>query len=120
MELFQKRRKNVWRIQVCAISLLFLGSREVCYGEVGCFALRSYCGEDIYLPQSPDQIGTTFSLYTSSRTASQAITYHMTQAQFSARGFDSSRDTKIIIHGFIHSANGAGITDIRDALLAQV
>ena len=97
----------------------YVGSPEVCYGEVGCFPLRSYCGEDIFLPQPPEHIDTTFLLYTSNQTG-QAITYHMSGAQFSNRGFDSSLDTKIVIHGFVYSANGAGITDIRDGFLAQV
>ena len=104
---------------VFIIFSLFLGPREVCYGEVGCFPLRSYCGEDIFLPQPPEHIDTTFLLYTANQTG-QAITYHMRRAQFFNRGFNSSLETKIIIHGFIYSANGAGITDIRDAFLAQV
>ena len=92
----------------------------VCYCEVGCFALRSYCHEDIYLPESPEEIGTKFLLYISGGGPRKEITYNMDEAEFIDRGFDSSRATKIVIHGFTSSANDDGIRDIKDAFLAHV
>ena len=105
-------------------SRLYLGCRSgnggfCCYLEVGCFYLRNDC-ERKKLPESPEEIGTTFLLYTSNRLANQVITYHMTEAQFAERGFDQLRDTKIVIHGFRSSAHNAGLTDIRDAFIMQV
>ena len=106
---------------ITTLHLLLLGPSKVCFCEVGCFALRSYCKEDIYLPESPEKIQTKFSLYTSSsKENSREITNHMEEAEFAESGFDSSRATKVVIHGFMSSANHAGIIDIRDEFLAQV
>ena len=94
-----------------------------CFDELGCFPNRPECGEDrtSLLPESPDKIKTEFLLFTSaSQSRGNTITYDMNKDQFLNAGFDPSRPTKFVIHGFINSADTVHIEDIKDALLAKV
>ena len=93
-----------------------------CYTGLGCFTKRSECGEGYFslLPESPDAIKTSFVLFTSPHGTDDGnnISYNMSKNEFLNSGFDVSRETKIIIHGFIDSADG--MERIKDAFLSKV
>ena len=99
---------------------LFNWRSKVCYDELGCFSKRSYCNENLrsLLPEPPEQLDTRFLLYTN--LAFEQITYDMTRNDFQNLGFDSTRETKVFIHGFIDSVNGREVAVVRDALIAKV
>ena len=79
---------------------------------------RPECGEGQFTlsPESPEAINTRFHLYKKGKDP-QDITYSMTAEQFTSASFDSSKKTRVIIHGFISSGFAEPFENLRKAFL---
>ena len=71
-------------------------------------------------PSSPADIGTTFKLYTRQNRYSGDVLDRTDDATITSSNFGSSRDTKLIVHGWTDSMTGSSWIDMRDALLDNV
>ncbi|XP_030842163.1 pancreatic triacylglycerol lipase [Strongylocentrotus purpuratus] len=68
-------------------------------------------------PSSPADIGTTFKLYTRQNRYSGDVLDRTDDATITSSNFGSSRDTKLIVHGWTDSMRGSSWINMRDALL---
>ncbi|PVD23638.1 hypothetical protein C0Q70_16911 [Pomacea canaliculata] len=95
----------------------------VCYGDLGCFSndapFFSLERPISFLPQSPDVINPTFTLYTRQSPA-QGYRLRSGDTTGLARStFNASRPSKFIVHGFLESFLATWMPDMKDALLRQ-
>ncbi|TRY75617.1 hypothetical protein TCAL_07503 [Tigriopus californicus] len=90
----------------------------VCYGDLGCFRDEGPFDYLDMLPSPPEEIQTTFFLYTSkNKEISQILTYNnATSVQES--NFNASNPLKIIIHGFGSGCNRVWPREMRLSFLA--
>ena len=81
---------------------------------------RPECGEGLLTlsPEPPEAIKTRFELHKKGQDP-QDITYSMTAEQFANAGFDSSKKTRVIIHGFISSGYAEPFENLRKAFLQE-
>ncbi|XP_025110726.1 pancreatic triacylglycerol lipase-like [Pomacea canaliculata] len=109
-------------IQVLVAQSVYKRS-TVCYGDLGCFSndapFFSLERPISFLPQSPDVINPTFTLYTRQSPA-QGYRLRSGDTTGLARStFNASRPSKFIVHGFLESFLATWMPDMKDALLRQ-
>lgn len=91
------------------VCFLFVGPSssallEKCYGKYGCFnRFPHYVLSLQLLPQSPDEIGTKFMLFTRSNRESFQLLNDEDEDKLKNSNFDSSKRTIFIVHGFTES-----------------
>ena len=92
---------------------------SVCYDGYGCFEITPpFGGTSVrptgagILPESPTKIGTTFILFSLNNPSGEPIRLNQIPSNF-----NSKKLTKVIIHGFMHSAKKKWVLDMKDALL---
>eukprot|EP00057_Strongylocentrotus_purpuratus_P024474 XP_011678948.1 PREDICTED: pancreatic triacylglycerol lipase [Strongylocentrotus purpuratus] len=103
-------------VQLLVFACLLLAvSCSVCYDDLGCFDTSMAC--HWRNPSSPADIGTTFKLYTRQNRYSGDVLDRTDDATITSSNFGSSRDTKLIVHGWTDSMTGDSWIDMRDALL---
>lgn len=89
-----------------------------CYGDLQCFSDDApFSNSHGVLPAGPSEIGTRFFLYTSGNNYPYQL-YHNFPAGVNSSSFDSSYQTKVIIHGFDNSLQSAWVHDMKEAFLA--
>lgn len=110
-------------VVTCAV---FVCGRDVqeryieCLGEFGCFNSDGI----IPVPQRPTIVNTHLNLYTRTSSHSPAVSFDVDHyashvGQF-ASVLDSSKDTKVIIHGYLNAGNEPWVTDMTAKLLQKV
>ena len=89
-----------------------------CYTDLGCFS--SYA--DVPAPQSPTEIATTFRLHVRGTSNSYNLEslHYKTQINNWMSHFDSSKPTKVLIHGFLDSGTTAWMPHLANELLKKV
>jgi pimeloyl-ACP methyl ester carboxylesterase len=91
---------------------------DICYNDYGCFTTRPPFSGTLArpiaaLPEAPSSVATKFYLYTRSNPQTHSeITKSSANAYFSP-----ARETKFIVHGFLHHGFKQWVIDIKDALL---
>lgn len=101
-----------------SIILNSINCKSVCYQDYGCFTDEYPFSGSInrpvsLLPQSPEKINTSFYLWNRGTTSDGE-----TISRFNVTSsFDSTLETKFIIHGFLDNGKLPWIIDIKDALL---
>ncbi|KAM3962930.1 uncharacterized protein ACR2FA_003031 [Aphomia sociella] len=96
---------------------------SVCYGEFGCFEDAGPFAYLETLPSPPPEVGTHFLLYSTVNRGDQPLlavsASNMSAAWgWAARAFDSSRPTRIIVHGFGSNCDNVWVYEMRSALMA--
>ncbi|XP_059048255.1 uncharacterized protein LOC131843600 [Achroia grisella] len=96
---------------------------SVCYGEFGCFEDAGPFAYLETLPSPPQEVGTHFLLYSTINRGDQPLlavsASNMSAAWgWAARAFDSSRPTRIIVHGFGSNCDNVWVYEMRSALMA--
>jgi uncharacterized protein (UPF0264 family) len=85
-----------------------MGSRKGCYDGYGCFSTDyPFSNTEGFLPQSPDYLNVRIQLYTR-QNRNNAI--DVTEGV--GKTFDSSKDIKIIIHGYMNRMNVQWLTEM--------
>jgi pimeloyl-ACP methyl ester carboxylesterase len=92
-------------------------AREVCYGDLGCFNDKWPFSGTIqrplaFLPDSPQKIATKFTLFSSKNLKGEVI-----NADILGETYDATKETKFIVHGFLHNAIKVWVIDLKNALL---
>ncbi|XP_022095919.1 pancreatic triacylglycerol lipase-like [Acanthaster planci] len=87
----------------------------VTYPEVGTFTADLWCHRRGFPPKHPDEIGTTFRLYTSKNPSSPTV------ISTSSLGypFSASSPTKFVIHGFTDNGEKDWVLNLKDELLKK-
>ena len=103
---------------VLTLNLLGAYSREICYGDLGCFTdaypfSGTLARPVAFLPDKPEKVATKFTLY-NKRTNSlgEVITYD------DLKNYDPTIPTKFIIHGFVQHAFVWWVIDMKNAILS--
>ncbi|XP_045200341.1 inactive pancreatic lipase-related protein 1-like [Mercenaria mercenaria] len=110
-----------WLVILSAVQFAAANSIQArdtrCYTNLGCFS--SYA--DIPAPQSPDQIATTFRLHVRGTSSSFNLASMHYQSQISGwvTHFDSSKKTKVLIHGYLDSGSTAWMPQMSSELLKK-
>ncbi|XP_041480797.1 pancreatic triacylglycerol lipase-like isoform X1 [Lytechinus variegatus] len=110
-----------------SLSSVCWASDSVCYGELGCFTDDPpYCdppSRPVWLPKSPEEIGTEFMLNTRNVPTTSWEEYQTLSTDFPddfyQTDFQSYRDTKIITHGFSQSSSVAWMREMVDQFLIE-
>lgn len=106
---------------VFATLLVFLRSSwgaQVCYGSLGCF--QSY--SNIPTPQSPSHIATKFLLHVRGSSTAQALPSvgYSSHIDGWTATFDSSKQTKVIIHGYLDNGDRDWVEQMTAELFKKV
>ncbi|XP_074594880.1 pancreatic triacylglycerol lipase-like [Brevipalpus obovatus] len=77
-----------------------------CFENLGCFSRHDFpdpLGNSIiFLPKSPEEMDLKYMLYTNkNRYESKNLRYNFTAQELSESGFDASKKTKFIVHGWM-------------------
>ncbi|OWR50707.1 hypothetical protein KGM_207581 [Danaus plexippus plexippus] len=96
---------------------------SVCYGEFGCFEDAGPFAYLETLPSPPQEVGTHFLLYSTISRGDQPLIAvsagNMSAAwNWAARAFDTSRPTRVIVHGFGSNCDNVWVYEMRSALMA--
>ncbi|XP_070195617.1 pancreatic lipase-related protein 2-like isoform X2 [Littorina saxatilis] len=92
--------------------------REKCYEYVGCFNNSApFNNDEKTLPLAPEKIGVEFRLFTRKNEEYEKLTYKGNDVSVKNSHFNSSRRTRVIIHGFQNNVNEQWMADIKDSLL---
>ena len=99
-------------------NFLFVLSKEVCYGELGCFTDSYPFSGSLQrplalLPDKPERIATKFKLFNRNTLSGVVIT----ASNFSTN-YINTIDTKLICHGFLDTSNKKWIIDMKNAILS--
>ncbi|KAJ8310912.1 hypothetical protein KUTeg_012777 [Tegillarca granosa] len=90
-----------------------------CYSFLGCFTLDS----TMPLPQEPNTINSTTMLFNRVSSGSPVATIgaqtFLTDIKQFGSYVDTRKETKVIVHGFMHSAKTAWVPKIKDELLKR-
>lgn len=91
--------------------------QTVCYGELGCF--QSF--GSLPVPKSPDYIRTTFELYRRGSPHFHSLAAYNFKSHLSTwiSHFDSTKETKIVIHGYINNGHSDWIPQLVGELLKR-
>ena len=92
----------------------------VCYKDVGCFQDEGPFDYFDMLPSSPDEIGTTFNLYTRQTQGRARLLHYKSLYTEDESTYNGSIPTKVIVHGFGSSCSHVWAQEMRLALLGQV
>lgn len=100
------------------LNFLFVLSKEVCYGELGCFTDSYPFSGSLQrplalLPDKPERIATKFKLFNRNTLSGVVIT----ASNFSTN-YINTIDTKLICHGFLDTSNKKWIIDMKNAILS--
>ncbi|KAL4236540.1 hypothetical protein ACF0H5_004925 [Mactra antiquata] len=95
---------------------------KVCYGDLGCFSNGPPFLDLLHRPlsvgpESPSTIQTRFLLYTRENGRQERVLDTSSGATMESSGFSTSRNTKIIVHGFTHNAHRAWVQNMTKELL---
>lgn len=101
------------------LSCQTIKAKEVCFDALGCFQDTKPFGSTIFrpigkLPESPEQIDTTFVLFNKNYLSGQTVT-----GDTVPNGYLPRAATKVIIHGLRGSATTEWVVEMKDALLAS-
>lgn len=96
--------------------------KQVCYGTLGCFSTsHPFTNSKGMLPRPPDVIDTTFRLFTRSSTPDYEDLVLTDQHKKCAwKSLCEPKDIKLIIHGYMDSADKQWVKDMIKALLEHV
>ncbi|XP_052686467.1 pancreatic lipase-related protein 2-like [Crassostrea angulata] len=95
-------------------------NRTVCYKYVGCFNnLPPFDNAAYDLPRSPEEIGTEFLLFTRRNPSNPDRLDYVSQSSVLSSQFQSSVQTKIIIHGFANTVKTTWLYNMKDAFLTK-
>ena len=106
-------------IAVFVFALSLAHSKEICYGDLGCFN-DEYPFSGVlqrpvaFLPENPVKIATKFTLYNKKNNNQGEVMY----ADNLGESFDSTLGTKFIVHGFVEHAFVAWIIEMKNAILS--
>lgn len=93
----------------------------MCYKYVGCFNnLPPFDNAAYDLPRSPEEIGTEFLLFTQRNPSNPDRLDYVSQSSVVSSHFQSSIQTKIIIHGFANTVKTTWLYNMKDAFLTKV
>ncbi|XP_013422181.1 pancreatic lipase-related protein 2 [Lingula anatina] len=101
----------------------WLLSRQVCYGELGCFStdspFRSLQRPLTLLPETPEAIGTEFLLYTRDNQTPDLEERLIAgdAKRLNSSHYVGSRPTKFIVHGFTHNIREQWVQNMITELL---
>jgi hypothetical protein len=100
------------------LNFLFVLSKEVCYGDLGCFTDSYPFSGSLQrplalLPDKPERIATKFKLFNRNTLSGVVIT----ASNFSTN-YINTIDTKLICHGFLDTSNKKWIIDMKNAILS--
>lgn len=96
-------------------------NKTVCYKYVGCFNnLPPFDNAAYDLPRSPEEIGTEFLLFTQRNPSNPDRLDYVSQSSVVSSHFQSSIQTKIIIHGFANTVKTTWLYNMKDAFLTKV
>ncbi|XP_068630894.1 uncharacterized protein [Battus philenor] len=96
---------------------------SVCYGQFGCFEDTGPFAYLETLPSPPQEVGTNFLMYSTINRGDQPL-MSVSAANMSAawswaeHAFDSSKPTRIIVHGFGSNCDNVWVYEMRSALMA--
>ncbi len=104
---------------VANLNFLVILSKEICYGDLGCFTdsypfSGSLQRPFALLPDKPERIATKFKLFNRNSLSGIIIS-----ALNISSNYIDSVDTKIICHGFLDTSNKKWIIDMKDAILSN-
>lgn len=105
-------------ILLFVFNLSLIHSREICYGDLGCFTdaypFSGVLARPIaFLPDKPDKISTKFTLYNKQTSANGQVIL-----ADNLGNYDPSLGTKFIIHGFVQHAFVTWVLEMKDAILS--
>ena len=94
---------------------------KVCYDVIGCFDNSAPFNNSWHeLPDSPDKVGVTLTLYTrSSPLRGEPLNYKQPKSVVGTH-FDPRADTKVIIHGYLDDGTAPWVLNMTRALLQVV
>ncbi|XP_025110727.1 pancreatic triacylglycerol lipase-like [Pomacea canaliculata] len=106
------------------LSALRVNKRStVCYTDLGCFSTDApFTSKErpiSFLPESPEKINPTFTLYTRQSPAQGYLLRSGDTTGLTRSTFNASRPSKFIVHGFLESFLATWMKDMKDALLRQ-
>ncbi|XP_077862180.1 inactive pancreatic lipase-related protein 1-like [Saccoglossus kowalevskii] len=90
---------------------------EVCYGDLGCFSNDPPHDNVRFLPESPEEIGTVFLLYTRLNPYEGHNINRKDPESIIGSHFDPSRRTVFVIHGWNPSDKVQWMVDMKDEFL---
>ncbi|CAK1604004.1 unnamed protein product [Parnassius mnemosyne] len=96
---------------------------SVCYGQFGCFEDTGPFAYLETLPSPPQEVGTNFLMYSTMNRGDQPL-MSVSAANMSAawswaqHAFDSTKPTRIIVHGFGSNCDNVWVYEMRSALMA--
>lgn len=102
-----------------ALNINLIFTREVCYGDLGCFT-NSFPFSGVlarpvaFLPDKPEKISTKFTLYNKKTSENGEV---VTASNF-GNNYDPTLGTKFIIHGFVQHAFVSWVLEMKDAILS--
>jgi hypothetical protein len=93
----------------------------VCYKYVGCFDnFPPFDNAGLDLPQPPEEIGTEFVLYTRRNWNTSKHLNYTSLTSVRSSFYNSSAETKFIVHGFTSSIKTMWLHEMKNALLQKV
>ncbi|XP_031553932.1 inactive pancreatic lipase-related protein 1-like [Actinia tenebrosa] len=96
------------------------GALKKCYVKYGCFSKDPpFHNPLVALPQSPSQVGTSFQLFSANDPTNMKIIDDSDVTKLQASGYDGSKDTIMVIHGWTEKVDKSEwLQSITPALLA--
>ena len=104
------------RARAAYVSLQRRAPQSVCYGELGCF----HASGQLPVPQSPSAIGTMFELYRPGQYFNFPAMNFKSRIGAWISHFDSTKGTKVVIHGYLDDGHKAWIRKIIGELHKKV
>ncbi|XP_021356285.1 inactive pancreatic lipase-related protein 1-like [Mizuhopecten yessoensis] len=90
-----------------------------CLPEFGCFNSHGL----VPVPQDPSQVNTHMKIFTRAHAHNPTVNFDLdhysSQVGHFASLFDSSKDTKVVIHGYLNSGSDAWVVQMTDELLKK-
>jgi predicted alpha/beta-fold hydrolase len=96
------------------------GIQRVCYNHIGCFSNQSpFDNARGSLPDSPEKIQITFSLYTTQNKETAQFLEPYNSSTITSSYFAASRPTVFITHGFTDTTKSGWAQQMKNALLQK-
>ncbi|XP_049806275.1 probable phospholipase A1 magnifin isoform X2 [Schistocerca nitens] len=93
--------------------------KEVCYDDVGCFAMPKKHSAFMKVPESPESVDTKFWLFTRTNTTAQEVIDYG-NGSLQSTNFNHSKPLKVLIHGYKGSGRDKGALAGVAALIKKV
>ncbi|XP_026292593.1 phospholipase A1 [Frankliniella occidentalis] len=96
---------------------------EVCYFILGCFSLKSpwvSLSRPVPVPKEPEAISVRFYFYTREYPERYTIESGPNITSHGDFGYEASKPTFFLVHGFLNSGNETWMADLKDAVLKNV